>query len=93
MTFVVFFLVKAVTFLLSALEILMLIRAILSWIPVDEDSALERFVYAVTEPVILPVRSLLERSERIASLPIDLSFLITYFLLIIVQFLLPKVSL
>ena len=77
--------------MLAALELLMLARAIMSWLPVDEESAMFRFLIVVTEPIILPVRKLLERSETIASLPIDLSFMVAYLLLIIVQFLLPTV--
>ena len=67
----------------------MLARAILSWLPFEDESPLVRFVFTVTEPIILPVRNLLEKSETIASLPIDISFFVTYLILIIVQILLP----
>ena len=87
----VYILVHTVSVMLAALELLMLARAIMSWLPVDEESAMFRFLIVVTEPIILPVRKLLERSETIASLPIDLSFMVAYLLLIIVQFLLPTV--
>lgn len=93
MTTLVFILVKTVSVLLLALEIMMLARAITSWLPFDEESGLIKFIYTVTEPIIMPVRSLLERSDAIASLPFDLSFMITYLILIIVQILLPSVSL
>lgn len=47
--------------LLGALELLMLLRAVLSWFPIDEDSVFLRFLYAVTEPVVYPMRALLNR--------------------------------
>lgn len=76
---------KAVYYFIGALQILMFIRAILSWLPIDEDSPIVTFIYNVTETVIFPVRSLLERSEQIASLPIDVSFFVTFLLLSLVQ--------
>lgn len=53
-----------------------------------EDNAFAVFVYQVTEFVIYPVRCLLERSEFIASMPLDLSFFVTFILLSVVQTLL-----
>ena len=71
----------------------MIARAVTSWLPFDEEAPLVKFVYTVTEPIILPVRNLLERNDKIASMPFDISFMVAYLLLIIVQFILPTVSL
>lgn len=74
--------------MLSAIQTLMLIRAVASWFfPMDENPFL-RFLVAATEPFIMPVRAVLQRFDAIASLPIDISFLITYVLLSILQSLL-----
>ncbi len=78
--------------MLSSVQICMLLRAILSWLPFDDDSPLVRFTYAVTEPLIIPIRSLLERSKSVQMLPIDLSFFVTYILLSVIQGLLPAVN-
>lgn len=78
-----------VSFFLTVLEVMMFIRAFLSWLPVDDDSPIVRFVYTMTEPIIIPVRVLLERSETVRSLPIDLSFFVAFLLLSAVQMLLP----
>lgn len=69
------------TAFLVILQLLMMVRAILSWIPTDEESAFSAFVYHITEIVIYPVRCILERSETIASLPIDISFFVTFLLI------------
>ncbi|MBQ8641747.1 MAG: YggT family protein [Clostridia bacterium] len=71
--------------LLGALELLMLGRAILSWFPMDEDNALMRFLHAMTEPVIYPVRVLLERLDLFQGLPIDMSFFFTFILISILS--------
>ena len=78
---------------LSALQLLMLIRAILSWFPVDEESKLLRFVYCATEPIIIPIRGLLNRLDFFANMPIDISFMVAYLLISIVGFMLPTVHL
>ena len=58
----------------------MLIRAIMSWFPGDSNK-FEIFLYAITEPLILPVRKLFERLNWFQELPIDVSFFVTYLLL------------
>ena len=67
----------------------MMFRAVLSWLPVDEDSNISNFLFAMTEPVIYPVRMLLDRFEGLDEFPIDLSFIISFMLLSLVQILLP----
>ena len=76
--------------LLGFLEFLMLVRAIMSWFPIEEDGffgTLARLVYALTEPVILPVRILLERMDLFQGLPVDMSFFITFILISILSML------
>lgn len=72
-----------------ALQLFMFVRAILSWVMPEEDNALIRFVNSVTEPVIYPVRALLDRIEAIRNLPFDISFMVTFILLVILQYILP----
>ena len=55
----------------------MLVRAILSWFPLDEGSKLVAFFYYITEPIIMPMRMLFERFGWGRTSPIDLPFLIT----------------
>ncbi len=62
--------------------LLLLIRALLPFLTfIDEDSAFSDFIYAVTEPVLMPVRALLDRFGIGEGIPIDISFIVTYLLL------------
>lgn len=70
----------------------MMFRAIMSWLPIDEDSNIANFLYAMTEPVIYPVRMLLERIKVTSDLPIDISFIVSFLLLSIIQMLLPVIA-
>ena len=87
----VYFLVALVSKALSLLQLLMMIRAVLSWFPIDDSSTIVRFITLVTEPIVYPVRILLDKIPFFANLPIDLSFFVAYMLLIFVRFLLPAV--
>ena len=71
---------NTVTVALSALQLAMLARAILSWFP-SAPGKLENFLYAVTEPFIMPIRKLLEKLNWFQGLPIDMSFFVTYLIL------------
>ena len=66
--------------LIDIITFAMLIRAILSLF-MAEDNAVAGFLYTITEPVIMPIRRLLEKLNVFQGLPIDISFLITYLLL------------
>ncbi len=78
---------NVVVLLLTAIQLAMLVRAILSWFPMD-DNKFTDFLYGITEPVIYPVRMLFEKMNWFQNLPIDISFMVTYLLLTIVIMLL-----
>ena len=81
MTSILYVLSATLRILLYAFQLLMLARAIVSWLPLDEDSPVENFLYAVTEPVIASVRALCERFGWFEGLPVDMSFFITFLLI------------
>lgn len=74
-----------VSFLIAVLQFFMLGRAIISWLPVDDDNPIVTFLYAVTEPVIMPVRAVLDRFGWFEGMPIDMSFFITFILLSVLE--------
>ena len=88
MEYVAFVIMRAVQVLLLGLEIAMLLRAILSWFPINEENAFSNLLYCITEPVIMPVRALLEKLGWFQDLPLDMSFFFTYILISIVSMLL-----
>lgn len=66
--------------LLYVFDILLLVRAVCSWFQSARQSAVYRFSYTVTEPVLKPVRDMLYRFEWARRCPIDLSFLVVILL-------------
>jgi YggT family protein len=74
--------------LISAIELAMFARAILSWFDQTGESRISMFLYAVTEPVILPVRKLCERMHWFEGVPLDIPFMLTWLILMVLQMLL-----
>ena len=74
--------------LISVLQLAMFVRAILSWIPGADENKLGDFLYAVTEPFIVPVRAILDRIPLFQGFPMDMSFFFTFILLSILSSLL-----
>ena len=76
-----------VVLLLSAIQLAMLIRAILSWFPMDSNKFLD-FLYGITEPFIVPIRLLFEKMNWFQNVPLDVAFMVSYLLLSILSMLL-----
>ena len=77
---------SAVSIFLMAIQLAMLLRAVLSWFPLE--NRFIDFLHNVTEPFIYPIRRLFERFGWFQGLPIDISFMVSYILLSIVMMLL-----
>ena len=92
-TILVFLLVNFVNFLLIVLHFCMFGRAIMSWFNPDEENKLARFLYFVTEPIVSPVRRMITRLGLFSGLPIDISFLVAFLLIWIIQMAMPPVTL
>ena len=66
--------------ILSVFDLCLIVRAVCSWIPALQDSAIYNFMYVITEPVLFPIRNLLMRFEWVRNFPLDISFLVVLLL-------------
>ena len=82
---VLYIIKNTVLLLISVTEILMLVRAVFSWIPADIDNSFTRFLYGYTEVVTAPVRALFDRLHLFEGSPIDVSFFATFMLLVLLR--------
>ena len=74
--------------ILSGLDFAMLGRAILSWIDPMGDGPLASFLYAITEPIIMPFRKLFDKLNWFVGSPLDMAFLFAMVSIMILQTLL-----
>ena len=74
-------LVRFVYYLILVVDAALFARAILGWIMPDAEGVLITFLYAITEPFIAPVRTLLYRLHINTEGPLDVAFFVTAVLL------------
>ena len=76
---------EAAYYVIGFLQILIFVYVILSWIPQARNSRWGYMLSVFVEPILSPVRNLLGRIETLRMLPIDLSPIVAWFLLGILQ--------
>ena len=64
--------------LLSLLQWLLVFRALASWFPQVQNSRIGELLYAVTEPLIAPCRSLLRPFRSLNTMPLDFAPLLAF---------------
>lgn len=75
----------ALFYLVEAIELLILARCLVSWLPIDRSNKIINFLYQVTEPLLAPVRNLLSRTPLgRGGFMLDLSPIIVFFVLQVV---------
>ncbi len=72
-------------YLLWVLDLAMLLRAIFSWIDPEQSNRFSAFLYMVTEPIIMPIRKLCYKMNWFQGTPLDVPFLITIVIIMVVQ--------
>lgn len=72
---------QAVGIVFSVIELAILIRVFLSWLPVPKEHRLIDLLYQVTEPILAPIRSLVQRSSFGQNMMFDLSPIIAFLLI------------
>jgi len=74
--------IQAVGMLFDMFRIILFIRVILSWFPMGRGNRLMEVLYMLTEPVVAPVRNLIQRSPLGGpGMIIDFSVLIVFILI------------
>lgn len=86
---VFYILAKCVRIILDVISLSMMIRMLLPIFADVEDNRLYMLSVAVTEPLIIPARIVLDMLGIGENTPLDMGFLTTYFLLAIIDLFLP----
>lgn len=71
--------------LIGVLQLLMLVSAVMSWIPQLRQTRLYQGISMVLEPLIAPVRRLIFKIPGMERFPLDLSFVAVWLLLALVE--------
>jgi YggT family protein len=76
-----------ISYLLSVYLVILFGRIVLSWFPLAQDgpmAAVARVFYALTEPVLAPIRSVIPPMQM-GGMGLDLSPMIVFFAILIIQ--------
>ena len=81
----IYVVVTTLRYMVSAMQVLLIVRAVLSWLPLDEGNLIEAIVFVFTEPILMPIRAVLEHFGLFEELPIDMSNIFAFFILSIIE--------
>ena len=77
--------IRAVNLIFEIINYAILGRVLLSWIPIPRDNPLIRLLYQITEPILGPIRELVQRSPIGKNMMIDFSPIIAFILLEVIR--------
>jgi len=75
----------AIDWLLGFMELAILARVIISWLPIPKENQLINILYQITEPILAPIRSALERSAFGRNMMMDFSPVVAFLLISLVR--------
>ena len=78
MSSITFLVRRTALLLIQVLQILMLVMALMSWVPQLRESRIFQVISTLVEPVIAPFRRLLSMIPGLDRFPLDLSFMAAY---------------
>ncbi len=85
MELLLYFIRRLVLLLLGVLNFAMLARVLFSWFDPMREGRISAFLFMVTEPIIAPVRALCYKKNWFQRTPLDVPFLITFVLLMLLM--------
>ncbi len=84
---------KTAYYLLRIIDMAILARVILSWLPISHDNQVIRLIYQLTEPILAPIRNFIQRSPFGRNLMLDFSPIVAIALISLLETLLRNVLL
>ncbi len=91
MAYFLYVAVTTVKLLIECIQWALMLHAIVSWLPLDDDNAFMLLLEGICAPVLYPARLLVEKSETLSSFPVDVSFIMTYIALMLIGAFLPDI--
>ena len=77
--------ILALNYVLLFIQYAILVRAVISWLPVSRNNSLVRLLFQITEPVLAPIRNLISRSTAGRGFMFDFSPVITFIIIGIIR--------
>ncbi len=78
----------SVNIILWVIEILIFARVIVSWLPISKDSQFLKILYQLTEPILAPIRNIIQKSAIGSNMMLDFSPIVAWLLIRVLRMLL-----
>lgn len=85
MTYLIY---RALSILFSIIEIAIFARVIISWLPISRENRFIVLLYQITEPILAPIRAMIQRSALGRNMIFDFSPIIAFLLIRLIRSLL-----
>ncbi|NSW90343.1 MAG: YggT family protein [Firmicutes bacterium] len=72
---------RAIDYLLIFIQYAIFARVIISWIPIPRNNSIIRLLYQITEPILAPLRELIERSAIGRNMIFDFSPVLAFLII------------
>lgn len=76
---------RTISIVFTIIEFAILARVLISWLPVPRENRLIQMLYTITEPILAPIRALIERSSFGKNMMFDFSPIIAFLLIGIIR--------
>lgn len=83
----------AVIWVLKIVKYAVLARVIISWLPIPRENQIIRLLYQITEPILAPIRNIIERSSFGRNMMIDFSPVLAFILIGVLENILARILL
>lgn len=80
--------ISAIDMFFQVIYLFILIRIILSWFPISRNNGIVAMIYSLTEPILGPIRHMIDKSPIGGGMMLDFSPVIALFVMNIVKSLL-----
>lgn len=80
-------LISALGIILTVIELLIFVRVIVSWLPISRANQLISVLYQLTEPILAPIRSIIQKSALGANMMFDFSPIVAWLLIRVIRML------
>lgn len=83
--------VAAVYYVFKFIEFAILARVLISWLPIPKDNQFIRLLYQLTEPILAPIRGIMEKSAIGGNMMLDFSPVVAFILIAVVENILLRI--
>lgn len=86
-----YIIIRTVVLLLDLMVMIIAARVISSWLPISKEGTVFRILYQITDPVILPIRRLIQKSSFGKNMVLDFSPAIAILIIYVIKALLQSI--